>query len=89
MRLNFWLDIYLAGIKMGATPEKPMSPWELLFMRYVKDIVMAAKELCLAAASGSTSSEEMLKHEADRLIRAAGDARRARECARSHAKAKQ
>lgn len=47
--------------------------------RYVNDIVMAARELCIAAADGSTASEEILKDAADKLIRAAGDVRRARE----------
>lgn len=79
IRMKFWLDIYDEGIKLGASSQKPMTPRETLFVRYVNDIVMAAKELCLAAAAGSTASEEMLKHAADDLIRRAGDARRTRE----------
>lgn len=83
LRANFWLDIYIGGIKLGGTQNAPMTARESVIIRYVNDLVMAAKELCIAAAEGSTSSEEMLKDAADRLIRAAGDTRRIRESTKS------
>jgi hypothetical protein len=81
--MRFWLDIYEEGIKLGHPTDKTVSPRETIFMRYVNDIVMAAKDLCIAAASGSRASEKILKHEPVRLIRAAGDVQRTREARRA------
>lgn len=77
--MKFWLDIYGEGIKLGPSSQKPMTARETMMLRYINDSIMALRELCLAAAEGSTASEEMLRHVADNLIRAAGDARRIRE----------
>ncbi len=53
-----------------------MTEREALILRYANDAIEAVKELCLGAAEGSTASEESLRDLADRLIRAAGNARR-------------
>ena len=79
LRMKFWLDIYQEGIKLGGPSQKPMTPRETVMLRYINDSVMALRDLCLAAAEGSTASEELLKHATDSLIRAAADARRTRE----------
>lgn len=73
LRIKFWLDISDIGIRMLPPTRRMMTQREALFVRYVNDIVMAARELCVAAAEGSTASEELLRHAADSLIRAAGD----------------
>jgi len=79
LRMKFWLDIYQEGIKLGAPSQKPMTPRETVMLGYINDSVLALRDLCLAAAEGSTASEQMLKHVADDLIRAAADIRRTRE----------
>lgn len=59
--------------------DRPMTSRETLLIRYINDSVMALRELSLSAADGSTASEKILKDVADKLIKATGDTRRARE----------
>lgn len=78
VRIVFWLDIYLVGVKLRA-PEQTqqrMSPREALLLRYMEDSVMALRALVTAAADGSTASEELLRLATDQLLRASGDAQR-------------
>jgi transcriptional regulator with XRE-family HTH domain len=74
LRMKFWLDVYGEGIKLGVASEKPMTPREIVMLRYINDSIGSLRELCVAAAEGSTASEQTLRRVADDLMRAAADA---------------
>ncbi len=74
--MKFWLDMYSEGIRVGGTQNEPMTQRDGLVLKYGNDAIEAVKQLCLAAAEGSTVSDEALRDLADRLVRAAGNARR-------------
>lgn len=76
VRMEFWLDIYSEGIKLGGTLGKTVTQRDALILRYANDAIEGVRQLCLTAAQGSTASEEQLREIADRVVRAAGNTRR-------------
>lgn len=72
IRIDFWLDIYLGGIKLGdiQEQEREVTPKEAELVRLANAAIEGVKTLVASAASGSHAAEEMLCAIADRALQA-------------------